>query len=265
MISLKEFCATCNIDEQKSKIDAVVLLMYFAISFNDKDGLTITEINELFEEAHLPLYNRTYLKRDLSKDRRITKVPKTDKYKLTFSKLKELNLEFGHLKEGEIQIKVRVNLNNTPLFNQTDLEGAQKMSQLYIILHCWENSVRKFIEQTLKERVGDDWWDKSKNKELEKKFNDRKSKELKQKWISPRGTDNPLYYLDWGDLVKIIRKNEEYFKNKIPDIKFIELRLEELERLRNIIAHNGLVPEENDIDRIVVHFNDWCNQINKVE
>ena len=27
---------------------------------------TITEINKLFEKAHLPLYNRTYLKRDLS-------------------------------------------------------------------------------------------------------------------------------------------------------------------------------------------------------
>ena len=263
MINFQEFCSKSNIDNQKSKIDSVILLMYHEIEFKNIEGLSINDINKLFEKAHLPLYNRTYLKRDLSKDKRVTRVPKTEKYKLTFSELKKLNLEYGHLKEGEIQIKVRVNLNNTPLFDQDELEGAQKMSQLYIILHCWENSVRKFIEQTLIERIGDNWWDLTKNKELETKYLDRKSKEEKQKWISPRGTKNPLYYLDWGDLVKIIRKNEQHFSTKIPDIKFVELRLEELERLRNIIAHNGLVPDENDIDRIVVHFNDWCNQINK--
>lgn len=261
MVDLQEFCSKSNIDSQKSKIDAVILLMYYEIVFKGKEGLSINEINNLFEKAHLPLYNRTYLKRDLSKDKRVTKIPKTEKYKLIFSELKNLNIEYGYLREGEIQIKVRVNLNNTPLFGQMELEGAQKMSQLYIILHCWENSVRKFIEQNLTEKVGNNWWDITKNNELETKYLDRKSKEEKQKWISPRGTKNPLYYLDWGDLVKIIRKNEQHFISKIPDIKFVELRLEELERLRNIIAHNGMVPDENDIDRIIVHFNDWCNQL----
>lgn len=263
MNQFEEFCKQANIGAQKSKIDTAILLIYFEISFNNVEGLTIASINSLFEKAHLPLYNGTYLKRDLSRDRRVTKVSKTEKYKLTYPTLQTLNSEYDFLKQKEIQIKVRVNLSKTPLLSEQDLNGAQKMSQLYIILHCWENSVRNFIEITLENKIGTDWWNKTKNKELENKFEERRLKETKQKWVSPRGTNNPLFYLDWGDLVKIIRKQEQYFTDQIPDIKFIELRLEELERLRNIIAHNGLVPDENDIDRIIVHFNDWCNQLKK--
>lgn len=261
MSKFKDFCHHSNIDSQKNKIDSVILLMYFEISFNAKEGLSITEINKLFEKAHLPLYNRTYLKRDLSKDRRATKVSKSEKYKLTYSTFQKYDTQFVFLKDEEIEIKVRVNRNSTPLLNEHDLEGAQKMSQLYIIMHCWENSVRNFIKETLTNKIGLDWWDKTKNRDLEKKYDDRKLKEVKQKWVSPRGNENPLFYLDWGDLVKIMRKHEQHFTDKIPDIKFVELRLEELERLRNIIAHNGLVPDENDVDRIIVHFNDWCSQL----
>lgn len=171
--------------------------MYFQISFNEKGGLTISDINNLFEKAHLPLYNRTYLKKDLLKDRRVTRIAKTDKFKLTYSTLQLFNSKYSFLKDEEIQIKVRVNLNNTPLLSDENLEGAQKMSQLYIILHCWENSVRNLIAETLILKIGQDWWDKTKNKELERKFDDRRSKESKLKWISPRGTENPLFYLDW--------------------------------------------------------------------
>lgn len=263
MIKLEEFCSHAAIGKQKTKIDTAILLIYFDLTFNGNDGITISKLNSLFENAHLPMYNRTYLKKDLSKDKRVTRLAKTEKYKLTYSTRTDLDKDFLFLKHEEIQIKVRVNLNSTPLLANTDLEVAQKMSQLYIILHCWENSVRNFITETLKIKIGNDWWDKTKNKELERKFDDRKSKETNLKWTSPRGTENPLFYLDWGDLVKIIRKHEIHFLEQIPDIKFIELRLEELERLRNIIAHNGLVPDENDINRIIVHFNDWCNQLKK--
>ena len=165
MSKFTDFCHHSKIDSQKNKIDSVILLMYFEISFNLKEGLTITEINKLFEKAHLPLYNRTYLKRDLSKDRRVTKVSKTDKYKLTYTTLQKYDTQFLFLKDEEIEIKVRVNLNATPLLNEQDLEGAQKMSQLYLIMHCWENSVRNFIQETLKTKIGLDWWDKTKNKE----------------------------------------------------------------------------------------------------
>lgn len=259
-LSFEDFCSISKISEQKLKIDIVILFLWFHKRVLEKDNITISQINNYFRQSHLPEYNSTFLKRDLTKDKRITKGDKKESYKLNRNTLNNLDLKFQHLITGESETKVRVNLLNTPFIDDLDFEGAQKMSQLYIILHCWENSVRKFIENTLKTDLGDDWWEEVKSADLERKYNDRKLKEQKSKWISPRGESSPLYYLDWGDLVKIIRKREESFISKIPDIKFVELRLEELERLRNIIAHNGIYPEENDIDRIIVHFKDWCNQ-----
>lgn len=262
-INFKEFCNEAKIDKQSKKLDIVVLFVYYHLILLEKDCISVSEINSYFETTNLSTYNSTYLKRDLSKDRRIIKILKSENYKLTYQAIRALNKQFLHLKDKELEIKTRVNISSTPLLNEVDLIGAQKMAQLYIILHCWENSVRNFISKTLYNSIGIDWWSKTTNSDLEKKLNERKSKEVKQKWISPRGTENPLFYLDWGDLVKIIRKHETFFKNEIPDIKFVELRLDELERLRNIIAHNGLVPDDNDIDRIIVHFNDWCSQLKR--
>ena len=260
-VSFDEFCQLTKVAEQSVKIDSVILFMWYHQVILGKENISISDINQYFIDAHLPKNNISRLKGHLIKDKRITKGETPYSYKLTRTELNRLNIEHNDLIEKESEVKVRVNLHKTPLLNESDLEGAKEMSKLYIILHCWENSVRKFIEKTLSSSLGQNWWEVTKNNDLERKLNDRKSKEEKQKWISPRGFKSPLYYLDWGDLVKIIRKHENLFIAVIPDIKFVELRLEELERLRNIVAHNGLVPDENDIDRIVVHFKDWCNQI----
>lgn len=109
--------------------------------------------------------------------------------------------------------------------------------------------------------MGADWWNTIKSTDLERKYLDRKSKEEKQKWISPRGVNSPLFYLDWSDLVKIIRKEESRFTPYLNDIKFVEMRFEELERTRNIIAHNGILPSDDDFDRLILYFKDWCKQL----
>lgn len=150
---------------------------------------------------------------------------------------------------------------NTPFLNYDDWQNASKMAQVYVILHSFENSVRKFIELNLQNEIGANWWDSVKNDELNKKYLDRKNKEQKHKWISQRGNISPLYYLDWSDLVKIIRKKEDIFCKYVNNIKFIELRIEELELTRNIIAHNGIMPSQDDIDRIMLYFKDWCKQL----
>ena len=77
-------------------------------------------------------------------------------------------------------------------------------------------------------------------------------------------TRDPLFYLDWSDLLKIIRKYENLFTPFIADLKFIELRFEELERVRNIIAHNGIIPDKNDINRLILYFQDWCKQLKEL-
>ena len=260
-INFDDFCKATEVAKQSPKIDSVILFMWYHHTILEKESISIVDINQYFSDAHLPQNNVSRLKNSLRRDVRVTKGVALNSYKLNLKELNHLNNKYNNLVEKESEVKVRANLYLTPFLDKDQLRGAEKMSQLYIILYCWENSVRKFIEKCLTSNLGQNWWEITKNQDLEKKVSSRKSKEEKQKWTSPRGTKSPLYYLDWGDLVKIIRKHEDIFKARVSDIKFIELRLEELERLRNIIAHNGLVPEENDIDRIIVHFKDWCNQI----
>ncbi|AHG91307.1 Abi family protein [Gemmatirosa kalamazoonensis] len=135
------------------------------------------------------------------------------------------------------------------------------MAELYIILHCYENSARRLIETVLSTSLGATWWEKAANTGMKAKYQDRRQKEQRQKWITPRG-GSPLYYIDWGDLVALIRKHENEFLPFISDIKFVELRLEELERLRNIVAHHGVLPAEDDFQRVILSFRDWCRQVN---
>ena len=59
---------------------------------------------------------------------------------------------------------------------------------------------------------------------------------------------------------KGIRKYESDFLPYIKDIKFIELRFEELERIRNITAHSGFLPNAEDFQRVTLSFKDWCRQ-----
>jgi glutamine phosphoribosylpyrophosphate amidotransferase len=96
---------------------------------------------------------------------------------------------------------------------------------------------------------------------MKRTFIDRKSKEAKNKWMTSRGADE-LNYLDWGDLVKLIRKYPKEFEASIGNTKFAELKLEELENLRNTIAHNGMLPDE-EIARIELYFKDWCKQVSR--
>lgn len=256
-----EFCDFAKVSDQKQKFDVVILFIWYHQYISKQHEISIKEINGYFNTAHLSGYNITYLKRDLSKSSKVTKGATKDTYKLNRKTLDELSKKYLPLLETEVPLLDRANIKITPFLKPEDIEDAKKMAELYIILHCLENSVRNLIEDVLTKKIGIDWWDKAKNSELDKKVKDRKEKEQKNKWLNSRGKDSPLFYVDWGDLVKIIRKFENDFKPFIDEMKFVELRLDELEKIRNIIAHNGVVPSQDDFDRVVLHFKDWCKQV----
>jgi hypothetical protein len=152
-------------------------------------------------------------------------------------------------------------LSNVPFLSQSDILDAQEMSELYVILHCYENSVRRFVEAVLLAELGTDWWDKAANTQMKRHLEGRKKQEEKKKWISPRGQKSPLYYLEWGDLVKLIRKYENIFVPHIGELRFVENRFADLESLRNIVAHHGTLPSSDDFQRVQISFRDWCRQV----
>lgn len=150
---------------------------------------------------------------------------------------------------------------DTPFLSTDYISGAYKMAELYIVLHCYENSVRQFIENTLSIELGGNWWEQIANASMKDIVKGRKEKEQNQRWLSPRGGASPLYYLEWGDLVKLIKKKEDIFLPYIGSMRFVENRFEELESLRHIVAHNGVLPSEDDFQRVILSFRDWCRQI----
>lgn len=256
-----EFCNISKVSELPQKFDVVLAFIWYHQYKTKQHDISIKQINQYFIDAHLSAYNPTYLKKDLNKSSKIAKGTQKDTHQLNRKTLDELNKQFLPLIETEVPLTERANIKITPFLKPTDIEDAKKMAELYIILHCLENSVRNFIDDILTKKIGSNWWDKAKNAELEKKLKERKEKETKNKWLSPRGKTSPLFYIDWGDLVKIIRKFEGDFKPFIDEMKFVELRLDELEKVRNIIAHNGVIPSTDDSDRVILHFKDWCKQV----
>lgn len=152
-------------------------------------------------------------------------------------------------------------LNQTPFLSPSDISDAFKMSGLYVILHCYENSVRCLIEKVLSDELGDDWWDKAANDHMKNLVKGRKEAEEKKRWLSPRGQASPLYYLGWGDLEKLIRKYESLFLPYVGELRFVESRFGDLESLRHIVAHHGVLPSDDDFQRVKLSFRDWSRQV----
>lgn len=260
-VTFEFFLQNLKVPSKHTKIDLVLHIIWYNQFSTGNPNIDIKTINEYFSAGHLPLYNITHLKKDLIKNKAIVKGDTKNTYKLNRNKLTELNSLYNFLIKEPIIYSESINLNTIPCLSIDEVENAKKMAELYIVLHCLENSVRHFIENVLREQLGDDWWNITKSTDLNRRFEDRKSIESKKKWLSPRGNTSPLYYLDWGDLVKLIRKNEAVFDSYFPSIKFIELKLEELESIRNIIAHNGILPDDSEFERVKLYFNDWCKQL----
>jgi len=164
--------------------------------------------------------------------------------------------------KNEISLKEISFIYDSPYLEKEDVDSAIEMSKLYTILHCYENSTRKFIDKILTKEIGLNWWDKVATPDMKNRVDQKRNKEKSQKWLSSRGSENnPLFYVDWSDLLKIFRKKEELFTPYINDIKFVELRLEELERTRHIIAHNGILPGHDDYQRLELYYKDWIKQL----
>lgn len=67
---------------------------------------------------------------------------------------------------------------------------------------------------------------------------------------------NILGFVDFGDLSTIIIENWNYFENIIPSQHWLKQRMDELEKVRNFIAHNRmLLPSE--FNRIYMYISDW--------
>jgi hypothetical protein len=140
------------------------------------------------------------------------------------------------------------------------VRGASiQMQRYYSLLFVFENLVREFIVDLFTEKDGVDWFDKRATAQMKKRYEDRKSAEEKNQWHVGRNT-HAIYYLDFGDLGLLIINHWADFKDLLPNQAWLQSRIQEAERTRNVIAHtNTLAVEEGD--RLEMYLRDWVRQV----
>ena len=130
---------------------------------------------------------------------------------------------------------------------------ALEMARLYAVLYCFENEIRNFIRETLEEKEGADWQDKLPGK-IKEFAESRRAAALTDSWLEGEKTDL-LGFVDFGHLAQIIINKWECFP-VIPSQHWLKQRMDEIEKVRNFIAHNRmLLPSE--FQRLYMYIADW--------
>ncbi len=160
--------------------------------------------------------------------------------------------------EIDVKISERLGIN---LIDEDQVKISRKMALVYIAISSFENSVRDFISKTLLEEKGADWWDVCVPEKIKKNSDIRMKEEAKYKWQTSRG-DSLINYVDFGDLVSIMQKAENwfYFEPYLSSVEWARSIMDVLEKSRNVIMHSGELGDK-DIERIGMNIRDWIKQV----
>jgi hypothetical protein len=164
------------------------------------------------------------------------------------------NLEKSGMEIGHSQTVGNKEVIDTEIFEMDIRKQAKQMVDLYYLLFCLENSIRKLIINRLKEKYASVWWD-TKVPETVRKNVLRKQNDEKDTPFSER-SEEPIYYTDFKDLIEIIEANWGDFSDTFRSIESIKSTLKTLNVLRRPIAHNSIL-EEDEILRFKLHIKDW--------
>jgi len=126
------------------------------------------------------------------------------------------------------------------------INSAKDMSEVYGYTYCAENSIRTLIENISRERHSDNFLDNILTSEMKRKIDSRKRDADKWRWISARG-DTDIYYLDFEDLADIIKNNWSLFSHLFPSQDWICVKIKEMAKLRNPIAHHCNIGEDEKL------------------
>ncbi len=145
------------------------------------------------------------------------------------------------------------------LLDDGHVKISKKMAAVYVAITSFENMVRDFIEKTLSEEKGEEWWKTCVSEAIRKKAESRRKEEEKIKWHQQRG-DRILNYTEMGDLNNIIAQNWEKFEDYLNNLEWARQIINTLERSRNVIMHGGELGDR-DIERVGTNIRDWVNQV----
>lgn len=142
-----------------------------------------------------------------------------------------------------------------PVRNEVIL-GASQMVPAYARFFIMENTLRAVLREELRRTYGTKWVEQIGPLLLANKEEDEKKRIMEAMKIAPEQILNYVYYYD---LKAIIDKYWNAFKLILTHKDRVLMKLEELEKLRNDIAHNRMLPS-NDIKRIEVYYMDLLSK-----
>lgn len=144
-------------------------------------------------------------------------------------------------------------------FSPRIIHDANRMSSIYIVFYCLENSVRELITDRLVELHGVDWWETCVPKKIKDSVSKLKLNEEKNRYHTQRSTSS-IGYTMFGNLGQIVTHKWEDFSDLFPNQAWVSSRFTDLEMSRNIIMHTGVLPEI-ELERIESICRDWVRQV----
>jgi hypothetical protein len=136
---------------------------------------------------------------------------------------------------------------------------AQRMATVYAAIAAFENMVRDLVQRVLVDDAGADWWEQKVSSAVRTKAKKRQEEEAQHRFHTQRG-DDPISFIDFGDLLNIMRANEEAFAPYWSGPEWARGIFDAVERSRNVIMHSGFLDTE-DIERVGVNIRDWIRQV----
>ena len=256
LADIKEF----NQANQNEKSE---MIAWFRCLSDPSKGVSVVEVLDSFESLLLHRPNSTRIKDHFKKSRNIRTL-KNGRYQTVRDFSKKMEGLFPEETDISDDVFDVDKLTLPPFVGEQRREDLRKMTAVYARLFMLENSMRGMIEEVLEKELGSDWWDKAANSSMKRKHKQRLEKEQENKWAPTRSEFGPLYSIDWGDLITIIRKYQNLFENYFKDINFLH-RYDDAGTFRNIVAHNGALRDENSFDLIRIYYQNWVDQVSSAK
>lgn len=152
---------------------------------------------------------------------------------------------------------VKLSAAGSATFDTYDYDDSLPMTNAYRSLFKIENYLRRFIEKKLVENFNDDWFSRGISRTISEGIDKRKSDEAQMPWQVSE-TNSNMDYLQFPQLKNIITTNWEIFSSSFNDQAAITLRLDQLEEIRNSIAHTRILTQDS-LERLEKYSQDILN------
>ncbi len=141
-----------------------------------------------------------------------------------------------------------------PQFDLALRTEAAQMSKHYELFYCLEKNIRKLVADTLKDAVGENWWDTC----VPQPIKDNVQKNIQREVDSgvTLRSEEEIDFTTFGELGEIVRNNWMHFDAIFSSEKALTKIMTSLNMLRGPIAHCCPLAED-EVLRLRLTVKDW--------